>query len=124
MGKGRDKRIIMGLQAELVIGPKKNCRGIICNLSDDGIGVIVETSPTDDSLNFPPDAMVQLNFKPRDEMINLNCEIRWLQAFKNPPHGLTNLVGMKIIDPPENYKKLLETLHYSDKFYYSFDMNI
>ncbi len=114
----------MGLQAELVIGPRKNYRGIIPNLSDDGIGVIVETSPTDDSLNFPPDAMVQLNFKPRDEMISLNCEIRWLQVYKNPPHGLTNLIGMKIIDPPENYKKLLETLHYSDKFYYSFDMNI
>ena len=116
MEKGRDKRIIIGLQAELVIEPRGNYRGIIPNLSDDGISVIVETSPTDDSLSFPPGTTVRLNFKPRDEMISLNCEIRWLQVYKNPPHGLTNLVGMKIIAPPENYKKLLETLPY-DKFY-------
>ncbi|HDZ83727.1 MAG TPA: PilZ domain-containing protein, partial [Nitrospirae bacterium] len=76
MGKGRDKRILMGLPAELVIGPMKNYRGIIPNLSDKGISVIVETSPDDDSLNFPPGAMVQLNFNPRDEKISLNCEIK------------------------------------------------
>lgn len=114
----------MGLQAELVLGPKKNYRGIIPNLSDEGIGVVVETSPEDANLTFPPGTSVLLNFKPKDEMISLNCEVMWLQAFKNPPHGLTNLIGMKIIDPPENYKKLLEDLHYSDKFYYPFDMNI
>ena len=114
--KERPKRIVMGLQAELVVGPKKNFRGILANFSENGIGVIVETSPADEALNFPPGATVELNFQPRpEEIIDLHCEIRWLHVYKNPPHGLTNIIGMKIIDPPPKYKEFLDNLQYYNK---------
>ncbi len=118
MGNDRSKRVTMGLLAELVEGPQKNHRGILVNLSDEGVSVIVESSPTDGALNFSPGAEVELNFQYRPErIINLHTEIRWVQVFRNPPHGLTNIIGMKIKDPPSEYKEFLKTLQYYHKIY-------
>ena len=111
MEKGRPKRIVMGLQAELVVGHKKNFIGIVTNLSENGFGLHVETSPSEDALNFSPGTTLEVNFQPRSgEIINLRCELKWLHVYKNPPHGFTNCIGMEIIDPPSNYKEFVNSL--------------
>lgn len=83
------------------------CASIIENLSEEGIYVV--TTPSDVSLEFTPETPAELRFKiPSGETLNLHCKIKW--SYKNPPHGLTNSVGMEIINPPFVYKASLRDL--------------
>ncbi len=96
MGKRLSKRIIIGLKAEIISGDII-CEGVIENLSEAGIYVI--TAPTKTEIDFAPGTILEVKFQfLSGETLNLHCEVKW--SYKTPPHGLTNRIGMKIIDPP------------------------
>ena len=96
MEKRLSKRIIIGLKAEIISGDI-SCEGVIENLSEAGIYVI--TAPTKTEINFAPGTILEVKFQfLSGETLNLHCEVKW--SYKTPPHGLTNRIGMKIINPP------------------------
>ncbi len=103
MDARRCKRLIVNIQAEL-LSVDKRLTVFIENLSEEGLYV---TAPVKSSFNFIIDMPVEIRFKlPAGEKLNLHCLVKW--AYSTPPHGLTNSVGMTIIDPPLTY---IETLH-------------
>lgn len=102
----RHKRIIVKIRAELVCGDKRYASSIE-NISRGGAYVV--TAPTRSSSVFAPDSAFELKFEfPSGEKMNLHCVIKW--SYSTPPHGLTNSIGLKIIDPPLAYKESLKTL--------------
>ncbi len=77
------------------------------NVSEEG--VFIQTAPADTKIDFTSGMPVELQIQLHSgETITLNCEIRW--AYQNPPDGMSSSVGMKIIDPPSQYKEFLKTL--------------
>jgi len=107
MEKRRSKRIFVTLDAELILN-NTAYKGFVENLSEDGIYVI--TAPTKANVNFNPGDVIGLKFRlPSGEIFDMNCKIIW--SYKTPPHGLTNSIGMEIIDPPQKYIQILESFH-------------
>ncbi len=105
MDARRFKRLIVNIQAELLSADKRLVV-FIENLSEDGLYV---TAPVNSSFNFITDMPVEIRFElPAGKNQNLHCLVKW--AYKTPPHGLTNSVGMTIIDPPLTYIETLTAL--------------
>ncbi len=102
----QQKRIIVNIRAEIVCGDKRYA-STIENLSTEGAYVV--TGPVKSSRDFAPDSMFQLIFRfPSGEKLNLNCVVKW--SYQTPPHGLTNSIGLEIVDPPLTFKELLKSL--------------
>jgi len=102
----RSKRKIVSLEARLVSGGVR-LAGVIENLSEEGI--YMRTAPTKSVIDFSPGTPLELSFQlPSGEMLNLHCNVKW--AYKTLPHGLTNSIGMEIINPPQKYKEFLKSL--------------
>lgn len=100
------KRIIVSFPAELVCNENRYA-STIENLSEKGVYVV--TAPQGGREHLTPDTLLQLKFQsPSGEKYALNCRIIW--SYRTPPHGLTNSVGMEIINPPVPYRELLKTL--------------
>ncbi len=96
MERRLSKRIIIGLKAEIISGDM-SCEGVVENLSEDGVCVI--TVPAKTTIDFAPKTILEVKLQfLSGETLNLRCEVIW--SHKIQPHGLTNKVGMKIIDPP------------------------
>jgi len=107
MEKRRSKRIIVTLEAELVLNDM-TYKGFIENLSENGVYVV--TKPTKTNANFNPGEAIGLKFHlPSGEIVDMNCKIIW--SYKTPPHGLTNSIGVEIINPPQKYIESLESFH-------------
>lgn len=95
MERRRSQRINVGFNAEL-ISEGISYAVVIENLSETGINVI--TSPAKNAIDFTPKTPLELNFQPQaGETLNLNCRVIW--SHKVLPHGLTNRIGMEILDP-------------------------
>jgi hypothetical protein len=106
MESRQNKRFIVGLEAELLFGDTHIACSIE-NLSEVGIYIITSYSKT--VSEFPPDTGIKLIFQfPNGERQCLDCKVKW--HYKTPPHGVTNSVGMEIIDPPPSYLESLKTL--------------
>ena len=95
MNKRIAKRITAGYKAEIVF-EDKTYQGIVENLSETGASVTIVSQ--DKGLDFTPGKELKLKFDMHPcEKISLNCIIRW--STKLPPHGLSNGIGLEIIDP-------------------------
>ncbi len=106
MEKRRFKRIIVSLKAEL-ISDGTSYTGFIENLSENGL--FVTTTPTKTAIVFTPETRCEIKFQlPSGETLNLPCKITW--AYRTPPHGITNSIGLEIIDPHPKYREFLKTL--------------
>ncbi len=82
--------------------------GSVENVSEDGVEYIL-SSLIDTSKDFVPDKIIDLNFEtPSGDIINVQCEVKWF--FRAAPDDKDLTLGMKIIDPPYEYKKLIRTL--------------
>lgn len=96
MKKRNTNRITIGLKAEITSG-SVSCEGVIENLSENGMFII--TSPTDTVMDLTPGTILEVKFQFfSEETLKVNCKIKW--SCKTPSHGLTNRIGMEIIDPP------------------------
>ena len=106
MDARRNKRFIVSLEAELILKDIRIASSIE-NFSEEGVYVI--TAPSKFFPDFAPDTCFELKFQlPSGEKQCLNCRVKW--SYKTPPHGLTNSIGMQIIDPPLSYKESLKAL--------------
>jgi hypothetical protein len=109
MEKRHSARIPVCLETKLISG-SKSYTGVIGNLSKGG--VYLETVPTKSATPFIPKTRLELKIQiPSKEIINLHCKVVWLHTKKTLPHGLTNCIGMEIINPPSEYKGFLKSLH-------------
>jgi len=106
MDARKNKRIIVSLEAELLFRDNHIACSIE-NISEAGIYII--TSYSQIVTEFLPDTSVALIFQfPNGESQHLNCKVKW--QYKTPPYGVTNSVGMEIVDPPPSYIESLKTL--------------
>ncbi len=107
MEKRRFKRITVKLKAERISGNER--QGVfIENISKNGINMI--TSPQKSHEQYLPGSDINLKlFFLSGETINLHCKVRWA-IVKIPPNGLTDSVGLEIINPPLKYIEFVNTL--------------
>jgi len=101
-------RIPVYLKADL-ISDDKSYAGIIGNLSEEGAYVEIENVKT--AMPFLPRKKLKLKFQVAPKKtLNLLCEVVWLYTKIIQPHGLTNSVGLEIINPPPKYKYFFKSL--------------
>lgn len=108
MERRHSERIQVHLKAERISGDSGQSI-LIENMSESGICMI--TAPSTHSVSFHPGTEVVLKLElSTGETLDINCRVVWSYQ-KTPPDGLTNSVGMKVIEPPLKYKELIKTLH-------------
>lgn len=82
--------------------------GAIKNVSETGIGYMLTYSVNDneelDSLN---EAKISF-MAPSGEIFHLNCRTVWLS--RTLPNGETAIVGMKITNPPSEYREWIKKI--------------
>jgi len=103
MEKRSYNRKIISLGAELSLADK-SYEGVIVNLSYNG--VFLKFISTEAIIGFTLGTMVELWFRPPSsgEKLSLHCEVKWLHIHKASPYGLTNSMGIEIIDTPQEYR--------------------
>lgn len=111
MERRYSKRIPSNLKATIV-SEGKRYEGSIENISEGGVEYLL-TSLIHVSGEFKPDKEMQLSFQmPSGETLNLTCEVKWY--LKDSPEEETMVVGMKIIEPPQEYMELVKHLESED----------
>ena len=107
MERRRSRRLKVNLKAERISGNGKHSV-FIENISEHGILMIVPHS--NDTKKFNSGLDVDLNFQLNSGVaISLACKVRWSWV-KTPPEGLTDSIGLEIVNPPELYRKLVSSL--------------
>jgi hypothetical protein len=106
--KRRSKRIRVNLKAERISGDEKY--GVfIENISENGIHMITTHSKT--HYKYSPGTEIELRFEfVSGKAIKLHCRIIWAHS-KIPPNGMTDSIGLEIIDPPAQYIEFVKTLN-------------
>ncbi len=62
------------------------------------------TAPFQPTINFALESPLELVFTPSSgEVLSLKCTAKWYH--ETPPEGLTNSIGMEIIDAPPEYQE-------------------
>jgi hypothetical protein len=108
MEKRSSKRIKVNLKAERISGNEKY--GVfIENISENGIHMITTPSSAHEKYTHGTDIDLKFHFS-SGETLNLHCKVRWAHL-KIPPDGLTDSIGMEIIDPPLKYIEFVKALH-------------
>ena len=100
------QRIPFTLEAELVYN-KATCFALIENVSENGI--YVKITSMDRIEDFNPDTKILLKFRlSSDEFLQLTCEEKWSK--RNISNSMIEQIGMKIINPPQEYKHFFNTV--------------
>ena len=95
------------LKAKIISGGE-TYPGSIQNVSESGVGYFVE-SVIKAEKDFAPKKMMELKFKlPSGETLKLDCEIIW--SSRKSPDDKDLTIGIKIIKPPQKYKKFAKNL--------------
>jgi hypothetical protein len=107
MERRRSKRIKVNLKAERISGDEKY--GVfIENISEQGICMI--TTHLKAHSKYIPGTDIDLRFQlSSGETLNLFCKVIWAHL-KIPPDGLTDSIGLEIIDPPPQYIEFVRVL--------------
>ena len=93
---------IVNLRAELT-SDNISCDGFIENLSENNICC------TTTEKNFAPGTEFQVKIQSDSgEALSLNCRLQW--SYETPPYGVTNSIGMEILDQPTHYRTFLDSL--------------
>lgn len=107
MEKRRSRRIKINLKAERISGDEK-CGVFIENISENGIHMI--TTPSEMHEKYRPGTDIDLKFHlSSGETLSLHCKVRWAHL-KIPTNGLTDSIGLEIIDPPRRYIEFVRAL--------------
>lgn len=107
MEKRGARRIKVKLNAERISGNQKY--GVfIENISEKGIHLI--TTHSKSHADYFPGKDVDLKFYLNPQKaVSLRCKIRWV-CTKMPPNGMTDSIGLEIIDPPKQYIEFVKRL--------------
>lgn len=104
----RARRLKVNLKAERLSGNGKHSV-FIENISEHGILMLVPHST--DTKKFNSGMAVDLNLQLNSGgEISLACLVRWL-CLNTPPDGLTDSIGLEIVNPPEPYRQFVRFLH-------------
>ena len=80
---------------------------IVENLS--GNGLYLRAASNESTSELTPGKTLKVNFNSDSgEEISILCRILW--SYKTPPHGITDSLGMEVIDPPSNYEEFFKAL--------------
>ena len=102
MERRRFKRKTLRLNAESISGDT-DFAVFIENLSENNICC------TTTEKNFAPGTEFQVKIQSDSgEALNLNCRLQW--SYETPPYGVTNSIGMEILDQPTHYRTFLDSL--------------
>ncbi len=72
-------------------------------------GVSITTRPMTSSRAFSKEKLFQLKFKTlKGSSMDLQCRVKW--SFKTPPVGLTDIMGLEIVNPPAEFETYFRTL--------------
>ncbi|RJR18052.1 MAG: PilZ domain-containing protein [Nitrospiraceae bacterium] len=105
--KRRADRIVENLDAEIISGGK-TYKGIIMNFSEAGLYMVTATA--DSVVDITPSSSIELRcVLLSGNKISLKCEVKWFQT-KTSSHGVSFSMGMEILDPPQEYRKFIETI--------------
>ena len=108
MDKRRLQRLRVNLKAERISG-RGNHTVFIENISEQGILILIPHSS--EIKKFRPGTGIDLKFKLNSgKAISLNCKVRWSYP-KTPPEGLTDSIGLEIIEPPDEYRNFVKALN-------------
>ena len=100
-------RIPVFLKAQIISGGK-TYPGFIQNVSERGIGYFIESVIKVEE-DFNPKKIIQITFQiPSGETLILDCKIVWYSRESPDDKKLT--VGIKIIEPPQQYKQFVQDL--------------
>ena len=81
--------------------------GIIENLSKTSL--YIRAASMNSNSDLTPGKTLKVNFNSDSgEEISVFCRIQW--SYKTPPYGITDSLGMEIIDPLSNYEEFFEAL--------------
>ena len=106
MEKRRSKRISFDIEAMLV-SRSLNYKGVLYDFADDGICVHIH--PEENICQLLEGMMFEVKFAPHSgEKIDLLCEV--IRTHRQTTNALENIVCMKIIDQPREYREFLKTL--------------
>ena len=101
------ERTPVRLKAKIISGGE-TYPGFIQNVSESGIRYFIE-SVIKTEKDFAPKKMMELKFKlPSGETLKLDCEIIW--SSRKSPDDKDLTIGIKIIKPPQKYKKFAKNL--------------
>jgi hypothetical protein len=104
----RHRRINFKLKAEVTYGAR-HFNGMIENLSKSGIFKVV--FPEKSVIDFFPGKIIGLNFHiPSGQMLNLECEIKWIRIKKGSPLFLKYHMGVQVVSPPQGYTDFVQGL--------------
>ena len=108
------KKIIISLKAELV-NREVIHSGVIENISECGLYIITHYNSAKTLLDFSPGKELDLQvYRTAKERLQLKGKVKW--SYKTPHYGLTNSMGMEIIDPLKKYIEFYrELLSLEDK---------
>jgi hypothetical protein len=106
----RFERVRVSLRAEHV--SESSTRPVfIENVSERGMHLV--TIHKGEEALFFPGKNIELKLRlSSGEMISLSCEVRWMSA-EIPPDGVTDSVGLEIVDPPPRYVSFVKNLRSS-----------
>ncbi len=100
------ERIIVSLNVELISGGTSYA-GVVENISEYGLYMI--TNPSKTQTDFASGTKLEVTFQlSSGETLKLPCIVKW--SYKTPPHGLTNSMGLEILERPIEYTKFLNAL--------------
>ncbi len=107
MERRRHRRIYIHLKASLMVD-NRTYDGYIENISESGIGYLM-SSPEQIKDDFLSSKSIELNLQMQPgKTIVLDCVATW--ARKGLNSGKTIGFGMKIIDPPVEYRDWIRTI--------------
>jgi hypothetical protein len=108
MERRHSQRVPVSLEAQ-IISDGKVYSGVIDNISEDGMEYLV-TSFIKADKDFTSEKRVEMNFRaPSGEAVNLHCEVKWRKESAIDDRVL--IVGMKIINPSPDYRKLIKDIY-------------
>ncbi|MHA2219367.1 MAG: PilZ domain-containing protein [Candidatus Hodarchaeales archaeon] len=102
-------RIGVDLEAEIIFN-NTSYEVKIENVSENGI--LIRAFPEDDSVDFHPGTIFKLKQElPSGEEVSMDCKVVWSE--KDALDGVTNNLGLQILEIPPQYDEFVKTLYMS-----------
>jgi hypothetical protein len=101
------KRIPVLLDGEL-ISNRGNYDAIINNISENGIYAKIPLNEREKNHSLDLDFFSLKLQLPTGDLVNLNCTKKW--SYHISPGSLIEHIGIEVINPPQQYKKLFKNL--------------
>jgi len=110
MKKRRSERISVQIKVTINIDGE-SYSGYIYNVSQEGAYLNIITAPAKIVANFIHGTKIELKFQTNTvKEIAIQCEIKWGNISTESDVGIIYMIGVEIIDSPDEYKEFLMTL--------------